>query len=125
MVDDVSRIVLDRNISISVTDHTGRAVNLSMFGTLQSGDIADVSREIRPIQPRERQYRPVSYRISLTFEQAPQGAEALRQMPGPLTIVCTILREGGETQEYKFDNAWLDFIEARTVAFVAKEMTRA
>lgn len=123
MEDNISRILLDRNIIVSVMDHTGREVNLSRFGTLQSGDIADVSREIMPIQPTKRQYRPVSYRISLSFEQAPQGAEALRQMTEPLTIVCTVLRESGETQEYKLTDAWLDLIENRTVAFVAKGMT--
>jgi hypothetical protein len=39
--DGVSRMLLDRHISVSVTDHTGRQVNLSEFGTLLSGDIAD------------------------------------------------------------------------------------
>lgn len=122
--DDVSRILLGPNTSVTVTDHTGRGVNLSEFGTLQSGEIAEKSLEVTPIQPPVRQYRPVSYRISFTFEQDPQGEEALGQMAAPLTVECAILQESGETKAYTLTDAWLEFVENRTIAFGAREMTR-
>jgi hypothetical protein len=44
-------------------------------------------------------------------------------MTEPLTIVCSIFRESGDIEDYKFANACLELLEDRTVTFMAKEMT--